>query len=76
MLETESALSSVRYSVEPITQLQLNPLANTGVDPLDNGIGTQVADFPPVSTTDLTGPLADGASLADLADEAAGLLGG
>lgn len=76
VIEAESALSSVRYAVEPITEIQLNPLAKTGVDPLDNGVGTQIADFRPISTTDLTGPLADGASLADLADEATGLLGG
>ncbi|MFF0446916.1 hypothetical protein ACFYT4_10950 [Streptomyces sp. NPDC004609] len=45
---------------------QLNPLAKTGVDPLSNGIGTQIADFKPVSTELLTGPLAEGAALQDL----------
>ncbi|MGW0555197.1 hypothetical protein ACWDZ6_13465 [Streptomyces sp. NPDC002926] len=49
-----------------VKSLQLNPLAKTGVDPLDNGVGTQVADFKPVSTEAATGPLADGAALKDL----------
>lgn len=50
----------------PVKELQLNPLARTGVDPLDNTLGTQVADFRPVSTEALTGPLAEGGSLDDL----------
>jgi hypothetical protein len=45
---------------------QLNPLANTGVDPLANGVGTQVADFKPVSTELVTGPLSRGGALKDL----------
>ncbi|MEV6650505.1 hypothetical protein [Streptomyces sp. NPDC051219] len=52
--------------VGELKSLQLNPLANTGVDPLANGVGTQVADFKPVSTEAATGPLAAGASLEDL----------
>lgn len=46
--------------------LRLNPLAGTGVDPLDNAVGTQVADFKPVSTAVATGPLAEGGSLAEM----------
>jgi hypothetical protein len=49
-----------------LRSLQLNPLARTGVDPLDNTVATQVADFKPVSTAAVTGPLADGAALKDL----------
>ncbi|MFI6287126.1 hypothetical protein ACIBCM_20660 [Streptomyces sp. NPDC051018] len=49
-----------------LKSLQLNPLAKTGVDPLANGVGTQVADFKPVSTELVTGPLSDGAALQDL----------
>ncbi|MER7661393.1 hypothetical protein [Streptomyces sp. NPDC096193] len=59
----------VTNSVTGLTQLrslQLNPLANTGVDPLANGVATQVADFKPLSTTAATGPLASGAALEDL----------
>ncbi|MEV6472396.1 hypothetical protein AB0M77_09185, partial [Streptomyces sp. NPDC051657] len=33
-----------------LADLQLHPLANTGVDPLDNAVGTQVADFKPLTT--------------------------
>lgn len=60
---TEAALA---HAVAPVTELQLNPLANTGSDPLDNSVGTQIADFRPLSTQPLLGPLADGASLSDL----------
>ncbi|WP_328537052.1 hypothetical protein [Streptomyces sp. NBC_00344] len=49
-----------------VKNLQLDPLANTGVDPLNNGVGTQVADFKPVSTTQVTAPVARGAALKDL----------
>nr|WP_093840271.1 hypothetical protein [Streptomyces aidingensis] len=63
---TPGPLTAVGYSLEPLKTLQLNPLAGTGSDPLDNSAGTQLADFPPISTTLLTGPLADGGSLTDL----------
>ncbi|MEU7313579.1 hypothetical protein [Streptomyces sp. NPDC007083] len=53
-------------TLETVTGLQLDPLANTGTDPLDNAVGTQVADFRAVSTAALTGPLARGASLGEL----------
>ncbi|MEU6731989.1 hypothetical protein ABZ929_02095 [Streptomyces physcomitrii] len=58
-LDVTSALGAV-------SDLKLNPLAQTGVDPLDNGISTQVADFKPVSTKAVTGPLSDGDSLSEL----------
>ncbi|MEU9100766.1 hypothetical protein [Streptomyces sp. NPDC048361] len=57
---------SVGHAVGPLTGLRLDPLANTGVDPLTNGVGTQVADFKPVSTTAATGVLTSGAALKDL----------
>lgn len=50
----------------PVKHLKLNPLSGTGVDPLDNAVGTQVADFKPVTTAVATGPLAKGGALADL----------
>ncbi|POX36615.1 hypothetical protein C3486_32680 [Streptomyces sp. Ru73] len=49
-----------------VKSLRLNPLAGTGTDPLDNAVGTQIADFKPVSTAVLTAPLANGASLGQL----------
>ncbi|MEU7445823.1 hypothetical protein ACIPPN_04745 [Streptomyces diastaticus] len=70
--------SATTHSLGPVKDLQINPLAGTGTDPLDNTVGTQVADFQPVSTAALTGPLSDGGSLTDLplVGQVAGLLPG
>jgi hypothetical protein len=54
------------HGVSPVTNLQLDPLARTGVDPLANGVGTQVADFKPLSTGVATDPLTSGGALKDL----------
>ncbi|ARF57113.1 hypothetical protein [Streptomyces gilvosporeus] len=66
----KGATSGVRNSVAGATgalkNLKLNPLANTGVDPLDNSVGTQVGDFKPVSTKIVTGPLSRGDAPKDL----------
>jgi hypothetical protein len=64
------------HALGPVADLQLNPLANTGTDPLSNSAGTQIADFRPVSTDIVTGPLADGASLRTLPGEVLGRLTG
>ncbi|MCX2185610.1 hypothetical protein [Streptomyces sp. SKN60] len=61
-----AALEGVGHGVAPLTRLQLDPLANTGVDPLDNGLGTQVADFKPVGTNMATDLVTKGGALADL----------
>lgn len=63
---TSALGTSLTSSVAPITDLQLHPLANTGVDPLDNVVGTQIADFQPVTTAVLTDPLTSGGALNDL----------
>ncbi|MBB4983443.1 MULTISPECIES: hypothetical protein [Streptomyces] len=60
------ALDGVAHGVGPLTRLQLDPLANTGVDPLDNGLGTQVADFKPVGTNLVTDHVTKGGAAADL----------
>ncbi|KIF76396.1 hypothetical protein QR77_25980 [Streptomyces sp. 150FB] len=52
--------------VSPVANLKLDPLAGTGVDPLDNVVGTQIADFQPLNTGPLTDPITNGASLSDL----------
>lgn len=57
---------AVPAALAPAKNLQLNPLAKTGVDPLDNSAGTQVGDFRPVGTDAVTGPLAAGGSLSEL----------
>ncbi|MEO3974035.1 hypothetical protein [Streptomyces sp. CAU 1734] len=65
----EGVLGAVTNSVAGVGYLkdhQLNPLAKTGSDPLANGVGTQVADFKPISTELVTGPLARGGSIQDL----------
>ncbi|GAA2441286.1 hypothetical protein ACFPFX_06055 [Streptomyces mauvecolor] len=74
----QGAAGAVGYAVAPAKSLRLDPLANTGVDPLDNGVGAKVADFRPVSTTMATSPVASGGALKDLpvTGQAAGLLPG
>ncbi|GAA1527590.1 hypothetical protein GCM10009730_40720 [Streptomyces albidochromogenes] len=64
--------------VGPVKDFHLNPLAGTGVDPLDNGLGTQVADFQPLSTSAVTAPLTQGDALRELplVGPATGLLPG
>lgn len=58
--------SATANGLGTLKKLPLDPLAGTGVDPLDNSVGTQVADFVPVSTAAVTGPVASGASLEEL----------
>ncbi|MER7175401.1 hypothetical protein [Streptomyces mesophilus] len=75
---TEAVTDAVGFAVRPARDLRLDPLAGTGVDPLDNSVGTQLADFKPVSSALVTGPLASGGSLDDLPllDRASGVLPG
>ncbi|SHK66324.1 hypothetical protein [Actinacidiphila paucisporea] len=65
-LPTGTATGALASGVDPVRHLTLDPLSNTGVDPLDNGLGTQVADFQPLSTTAVTDPVTRGGSLATL----------
>jgi hypothetical protein len=58
-----AATGTVRYVTGPVAGLKPNPLAGTGVDPLNNGVGTQVADFKPVGSQMLTAPVAEAESL-------------
>ncbi|MFE5092922.1 hypothetical protein ACFRCI_21815 [Streptomyces sp. NPDC056638] len=69
---------SLKNGIAPVTHLPLDPMAGTGVDPLDNEVATQVADFKPVSTAAVTDPLTSGGGLKDLpvAGQAAGVLHG
>ncbi|MFG3220239.1 hypothetical protein [Streptomyces sp. NPDC048185] len=59
----DAVTGSVGHVAGPVAGLKPNPLAGTGVDPLDNGVGTQVADFRPVSSTEVTRPVAQAESL-------------
>ncbi|MFI6688162.1 hypothetical protein [Streptomyces sp. NPDC050485] len=74
----QGATGAVGYAVAPFKALRLDPLAGTGVDPLANGVGTQVGDFKPVTTALVTDPLTSGGALRDLplAGRVAGLLPG
>lgn len=70
-LDVPAALAGVS---DPISNLKVNPLANTGVDPLDNGVATKVADFPSVGTGMVTGILTRGPSVGELPTAAASSL--
>lgn len=69
-IDTKAGLTALRdsvgYAVAPVGRLKPNPLAGTGVDPLNNGVGTQVADFKPVSSKQVTGPVAQADSVQGL----------
>ncbi|WP_228979791.1 hypothetical protein [Streptomyces sp. DH12] len=66
-VDAEAALQSVMaatpHATAPVKNLKVNPLAGTGVDPLNNGVGTQVSDFRPVETTSATGSVTNATSL-------------
>ncbi|MEW2165410.1 hypothetical protein AB0912_20810 [Streptomyces sp. NPDC007084] len=62
----QALTGTVGYVTGPIEGLKPNPLAGTGVDPLDNGVGTQLADFKPLSSKTLTGPLAQAPSVGSI----------
>ncbi|MFI9174138.1 hypothetical protein [Streptomyces lincolnensis] len=72
----QSLTGTVGYVTGPVAGLKPNPLAGTGVDPLDNGIGTQLADFQPLTSQALTGPVAQAQSIGSLpvVGQVAGLL--
>ncbi|WP_175410815.1 hypothetical protein [Streptomyces sp. TRM64462] len=59
----QAVTGAVPHAAAPVKHFKINPLAETGVDPLDNGFGTQVADFRPVDTTSVTGSLTSAPNL-------------
>ncbi|WSQ11450.1 hypothetical protein OG604_28970 [Streptomyces sp. NBC_01231] len=73
----QALTGTVGHVTGPVAGLKPNPLAGTGVDPLDNGVGTQLADFKPVNSQALTGPVAQAESIGSLpvAGRVAGLPG-
>ncbi|MEU1198334.1 hypothetical protein ABZ446_19135 [Streptomyces sp. NPDC005813] len=74
----EALTGTVGHVTGPVEGLKPNPLAGTGVDPLDNGVGTQLADFKPLSSQSLTRPLAQAPSVGSIPvlGQATGLLHG
>ncbi|HET9382013.1 MAG TPA: hypothetical protein VFP69_14430 [Streptomyces sp.] len=59
----DAVTTTVGYAVKSAAGLKPNPLAGTGVDPLDNAVGAQLADFRPLSSKALTGPVAQAESV-------------
>ncbi|MEU2300863.1 hypothetical protein ABZ584_26030 [Streptomyces antibioticus] len=59
----QGTLGALPYVTGAVSALKPNPLAGTGVDPLDNGVGTQLADFQPLTSQALTGPVAQAQSV-------------
>jgi hypothetical protein len=62
--------------VRPAVDLDLYPMGGTGADPLDNAVGTQIADFKPFSTQALTAPISEGGSVSALTAHVSDLLAG
>jgi hypothetical protein len=59
----QAASDTLAYATGTVTGLKPNPLAGTGVDPLDNSVGTEVADFKPMTSREVTGPVAQAPSV-------------
>ncbi|MCI3275922.1 hypothetical protein [Streptomyces cylindrosporus] len=62
----QALTGTVGYVTGPVSGLKPNPLAGTGVDPLDNGVATQLADFQPLASQALTGPVAQAQSIGSI----------
>ncbi|NGO14656.1 hypothetical protein G5C60_45485 [Streptomyces sp. HC44] len=65
----QEVTGTVKYVTGPVQRMKPNPLAGTGADPLDNGVGTEVADFKPVTSQDLTRPVAQAPSVGSVPTE-------
>lgn len=63
---TDTLTQATASGLGPMKNMRLNPLAGTKANPLDNTVGTQIADFKPVDTGAVTGSLADGGAVKDL----------
>ncbi|AVH56865.1 MULTISPECIES: hypothetical protein [Streptomyces] len=74
----QALTGTVGYVTGSVEGLKPNPLAGTAVDPLDNGVGTQLADFKPLSSQALTRPVAQASSIGSIPvlGQATGLLHG
>ncbi|MFF8276532.1 hypothetical protein ACF05T_10565 [Streptomyces lateritius] len=74
--DAAAVLGATTHAVDPLTTLRSDPLAGTGVAPLDDGLDTRAADVEPVGTKRVTGPVTNGGAVEDppVAGEAAGLL--
>ncbi|WP_331448501.1 hypothetical protein [Streptomyces prasinus] len=64
--DSGAVLDDAGQVVGTVADLKPNPLAGTGVDSLDNGVGTQVADFRAVDSREVTGPVAQAESVGSI----------
>ncbi|MEG3631853.1 hypothetical protein [Streptomyces poriticola] len=73
----DATTGTLGHVAGPVAGLKPNPLAGTGVDPLDNGVGTQLADFKPLTSQAVTGPVAQAPSVGSIPvlGQVTGLLG-
>ncbi|MFJ9006552.1 hypothetical protein [Streptomyces canus] len=62
----QALTGSVGYVTGPVAGLKPNPLAGTGVDPLDNGVATQLGDSQPIASQALLGPIAQAQSVGSM----------
>ncbi|KUN73470.1 hypothetical protein AQJ46_06905 [Streptomyces canus] len=60
----QSLTGSVGYVTGPVAGFKPNPLAGTGVDPLDNGVA--IGDSQPVASRALLGPVAQAQSIGSM----------
>ncbi|MEU5098986.1 hypothetical protein [Streptomyces sp. NPDC020996] len=74
----QALTGTVGHVTGPVAGLKPNPLAGTGVDPLDNGVATRLDDFRPLSSQALTRPVAEAESIGSIPvlGRATTLLGG
>ncbi|MBC2900879.1 hypothetical protein [Streptomyces cupreus] len=74
----QAVTGTLGHVTGPVAGLKPNPLAGTGADPLDNGVGTQLADFQPLTSQMLTAPVAQAQSIGSIpvVGQATDLLGG
>ncbi len=61
-----SVPAAVEGVVGPVADMKVYPMAHTGVDPLNNGVATKVADFPSLGTGMVTGILTQGPTVREL----------
>ncbi|MBH1935868.1 hypothetical protein I5Q34_16600 [Streptomyces sp. AV19] len=66
----DGAMIGLQHATAPLApilgRLPVNPFARTGIDPLNNTVGTKIGDLKPVSSRAVTGPLSDGGKLHDV----------
>ena len=60
----QSLTGSVGYVTGPVAGFKPNPLAGTGVDPLDNGVA--IGDSQPIASRALLGPVAQAQSIGSM----------